>query len=289
MYTVESLEHTEKSGKILGHVIMNDLLNINLCMNKRNYIIGAISIFVLIVIGVFMWSSNDQSESTDITVEHRGLDGDPTDIMLDFYHSWLTKRTSTSTTDTVENPLDSMALSYSLQEKLASFDFSASEPGLDPVFCQNSIPDKFRSRSMSKQDEMVQILVISSNEQAQEYGQAAVTLEKHNDLWEIARIDCGNLEQAPDTGEFNFNQEGRLLRDSLPDSFSRDSWYIVYSQNDIPGHTVPLLLDDKSMCTTQEGNVISCADFAFYEAVHVYVQGQMTEAGVDVHQVKILP
>lgn len=258
-------------------------------MDKRKYIVGAGIVLVIIVVAlVFIWRTQpNDSNAPEDSVEHRGIAGDPTDITIDFYSSWLSRRKTTNVSSTTANPLDSSALSYQILEKLKDFDFSPKNTGLDPILCQTALPNGFRTKTIFSKETTEQILVLSSDKQAG--GQAAVTLEKNNGLWEITNITCSTGEQAPDVGEFSFDNEGLLLKDSLPATFDKDYWYLIFKQNDEPGHTAPLLLDEGSMCADAQGGEDICKADTFYETMHVHVQGQMTESGVSVKHIETLP
>lgn len=255
-------------------------------MNLKKYVLIVIALLALIAIIVFFLRKGPSEAGTsEDSVGHRGITGDPTDITFDFYASWVAKRKETEVGATAENPIDAMVLSLSMQEKLRDFNFSNPGTEVDPVLCQTDIPESFRTRSIFRNETAAQLLVLSSDKQAGR--QAVVTLEEHDGLWEISDITCGMGEQGPEQGEFSFDNEGFLLKSSLPSNFNTDFWHIVFRQDGTDGHTAPLILGNQSMCTIH-GNEEACSSDGFSETMRVHVQGQMTEAGVDVKKVEIL-
>jgi hypothetical protein len=259
--------------------------------NTPKRVIWIIGIAIVLAVVVIFWLINLASKSSNNTTpganEFRGISGDPIDITHDFYLSWLTRKEATEVSSTTKNPLDSAALSSDMQKRLASFDFSSGNGTPDPVLCQSTLPPGFRTKKIFSNENAAQVLVLSSDKQAGT--QATVTLASHDGLWEITNITCGSGEQAPDTGEFSFDTDGFLLKDSLPDTFDKSHWYLVFEQNGVKGHTAPLILGSESTCTDESGNEGSCNTGTFSEAVPVHVQGQMTESGVDVVHIQFMP
>lgn len=253
-------------------------------MDRKKYIIGIIGAVALIALAVILFQIfSGTSQEEEGPNAQRGVEGDPVDITHDFYSLWSAMKESGGTSTTTKNPLDSMALSLEMQEQLRDFDFSSADSP-DPVLCQGSVPTKFRTKVIFETEEKVEILVLSSNEN--ENGQAAVTLEKFSDRWAITNITCSTGEQAPQTGEFSFDNSGFLLKDSLPEGFNKEHWYVVYEQDGLAGHTAPLIIGAESVCVDAQNNEASCSSEAFTEATPVHVQGTMTEAGVDVRRIE---
>lgn len=252
--------------------------------NKKYLIAGAGVLVVVLVVGIVAsLRGGDGAGSGDEKAGYRGINDDPIDVALDFYQEWLNRKQVSEVTAETPNPVDSMALSYRMQERLSGFDFAAE--GKDPIFCISTLPDGFKSRAIFTQDTKIQRLMYSSNEQ--ERGQALVTLEKHDELWEISDITCSSGEEAPEIGEFSFDAEGMLLKDSLPDTFDKTNWYLVFEKDDTKGFTAPLLISAESMCLeAQAEDVCDTADF--YETMKLHVQGQMTEGGVDVKRIEVV-
>ena len=259
-------------------------------MGNMKYIVGAGIILLLIVVAVIVIKRHPISQIGTNTpgnnTEHRGVAGDPTDVTYDFYSSWLSRRKVTDVNQDTKNPLDSMALSPAMQQKLSGFNFSSDESVMDPVLCQTTLPKGFRTQTVFNKDSAAQILVLPSDKSLG--GQAIVSFEEHDGLWEITDITCNAGEQAPDIGEFSFDQEGFLLKDSLPSTFDKSNWYLIFEQDGTKGHTAPLILDGNSMCATGSESELVCNTATFKEAMHAHVQGQMSEAGVEVKHIEIL-
>ena len=192
-----------------------------------------------------------------------------------------------STSNEVKDPLEFEGLSVELQSRLAQFDRSLTNTELDPVVCQTTPGENLRIRTIYELENEVQQLVLTKD--SLEGRQAVVTLNRAGELWQITSIDCSFGEQAPDTGEFSFDNTGQLLKNSLPDNFDKQYWYIVYSQNDLKGLTAPLILGSESTCVDLSGVETSCSQESFFEAMPVKVQGQMSELGVEVHRVEQVP
>ena len=114
-----------------------------------------------------------------------------------------------------------------------------------------------------------------------------MNLISRDGLWEIADINCTSGEEAPDQGEFTFDREGFLLKQSVPPPLDPQFWYLVFEQEGTPGHTAPLLLGDESTCVNDDREG-SCSDDMLGEALRAHVQGNLTEAGVDVARIEIL-
>ena len=254
--------------------------------DRKHIYIAAGAVILIIVALVFFFVSRSDKVNDQVVdeTEHRGIAGDATDITLDFYSAWLARRKTTTVSSTTNNPLESMALSVAMQQKLADFDFSMKETELDPVLCQTALPNGLRTNSIFSKEDTEQILVLSRDREAG--GQAAVTLEKYNGLWEITNITCSAGEEAPEIGEFSFDNEGFLLKDSLPEPFDSNYWHLVFQQDGTPGHTAALLIDEKTVCVDADKNEGPCNTSAFTETMYKHVLGQMTEAGVEVQRIE---
>jgi len=251
-------------------------------MKKKGILI--VGVILILIVVVFAWKFSLRTENY---TAHNGVAGDPIDITFDFYASWLASRKGENDSANTNNPLDSEVLSKKLKKELKHFDFSSSETGLDPVLCQTTLPDGFRSKLIFEGEDEVQILVLSSEKGAS--NQASVSLELHDGLWEISDISCNQGEQAPEMGEFSFDTTGYLLKDSLPSTFDKDYWHLVFTEDDVQGHTAPLILSETSMCIDLGGATNVCKpNDVFQETMNIHVQGQLTEAGVAVSRIEFI-
>jgi len=243
-----------------------------------------IIVLVLIVIAGVAWKFGG---STKDNSERNGVAGNPIDITLDFYNSWLEHRKTGSNLSSLDDVRNVGALSDELRDQLGEFDFSSTGTGLDPVLCQTTLPEGFRSKPILEEENMVQLLILSSERGTS--NQAAVSLEMHNGLWEITHISCNTGEQAPEIGEFSFEKTGHLLKSSLPNTFNKDLWHLVFEEAGVPGHTAPLIFDENSTCVDANGSSNTCnPDSTFREATEVRIQGQLTESGVDVDRLEVI-
>ena len=257
-------------------------------MNNPKNLRIVVIIGALIAIGVFLFLqfSNSNSSNPDTPASDRGVEGTPLDVTLDFYQNWLEARNSTTTDPYTEDLPNAQALHRDVSQIILNAENSFREHGADPVLCGTTVPKKIKAKPIFEQSDSAQILIRSTNEA--NLSQIVVTLASHDALWEITAIDCNVSEQAPDTGEFNFDTEGYLLKDSLTASFNKEYWHIVFEQNGVPGHTAPLQLTDTSVCTLSNGSEETCSDAVLFEAAHVRVRGNMTEAGATVGRIDFI-
>ena len=268
------------------YVILVCINTVKLMNFKNKYIVVALLVVVVLVLGLFMgWFSGDEDNKNTKSTELRGIAGDPVDVTLDFYELWLSAKKSTSTNPFAEGLTQSMALSQGMSNKLSEFEGKLVEGDVDPVLCQELIPDGLRARPIFKQEEAAQLLISATKKQSD--AQASVTLSAHDGLWEITDITCGSGENAPIQGEFSFDKEGYLLT-NIPAPLDPNSWYLVFEESGVPGHTVALILSDTSSCIATDSAESICSTDKFTQAMKAHVQGDMTEAGVDVKRIEFL-
>lgn len=217
--------------------------------------------------------SNNQEVSTD----------NPIDIVLDFYELWLQAAKSTST-----NPFQSELATRPILSKTLSAKLKESRVGenteIDPVLCQSTIPERITARSIFKQEDKTQILVMAKDTTVTK--QAIITLKRQNGGWYIDDILCSPGEFAPER-EFSFEQEGYLLK-GVPPPLEARYWHIIFEQDGKLGHAVPLMFDAESMCQSTDGNKTVCSPDQFVEAKKVRAYGQMTEVGVEIKRLEFL-
>lgn len=256
--------------------------------NKYKIIAGAVLVVTLILIVIFHFtgSDKDQNENGENDFVARGLSGEPTDLVLDFYSGWIDRKKVETVDEKTPNPTNSPLLSYQVYEEVKDFDFSADNTEVDPVLCRADLPNGLRSRVVFSTDNKEQILILSADKQTPQ--QSIITLEKNNDLWEITDIKCGSGEEGGPMGEFSFENEGSLLKDSLPEGFNTDYWHLVFEQDDMQGHTAALLIDEGSVCVDKEGNESTCDPETFFQTMRVRVQGNISEAGVEVKRIEMI-
>lgn len=249
-------------------------------MKNRTLILGGI--VALIAIILVAWLFLRDGSVAGVTKQEVST-SNPLDIVFDFYEPWLAALHSKSTDPYQEGLADNPLLSKELRERIKdSKDHSDTEP--DPVVCQTIIPAQISARPINQSDENTQILVMSREKGHTE--QAIVTLLKLNDGWYISDIMCSPGEFAPER-EFSFEMEGYLLKSVVPPLDSRN-WHLVFEQNGVKGHVVPLFFGAESTCVKDGGTESVCAPDTFVEPSKAMVHGQMTEAGVEVKRLELM-
>lgn len=230
---------------------------------------------IVVVIGGAIWFSKgggSQSMGSQATKYN-----DPADATSDFYNQWLKAAQSASAIPDKATLAKLPVVSSELSAKLTAALQAGTTP--DPVLCQSVVPQGITLRNVYVQGDDAQMLVTSKDKSVT--NQAVITLNKTSDSWVINKIDCNNGEVAP-VKEFTFEQEGFLIKSSVPKPFNNKNWHIVFTQEGKAGNVVPLLFDSKSQCTSIEGVKSVCKPDTFVEANKVLVHGQMTEKGATV-------
>ncbi len=245
-------------------------------MKNKKYISGSVLVLAIIAIvaGIFYVQENNK-----VQIVSRD---DPTDIVVDFYQTWLDTVQSTSTDPYQAGLTDNTLLSKALQKKLSQA-HEASD--VDPVLCQIPTPRRFKVETAYEQPDEIQMNVFSKGSET--VSQSVVTIRQLDEGWYIDDISCIN-ESDPNTDrEFTFEHEGVLSKDP---AFVTDAayWHIIYIQNIVPDRVVPLFFDTESTCIDQDKKESTCDQNQFTEMQHVIVRGNMTEAGLEVQQVETL-
>jgi hypothetical protein len=256
-------------------------------MGNRNRIYIVIALGLVVIVGslVSLFSSPSTETMDNGFVEFKGVKGDPLDITLDFFDAWLMARQSTSTDPYQENLISREGVSVALGEKLLAAETAFRESGFDPVLCQNALPEKFRARVVYEDTTSAQMLIMPKEKEGGV--QSVVSLIAQGELWEISDISCGSGEQAPEMGEFSFDRTGFLLRQSVQPPLDPELWHLVFEQDGVLGYTAPLFFGAGSVCVIN-GDEESCDTANLAEVMQVAVQGQMTEAGVEVARVELV-
>jgi len=255
---------------------------------KSSIIIGSVALILIIVVTVMLLANKGFKQEVS--------QNDPTDIVADFYSAWLdAARSETSSPYAMEldkNPLLSKELRkhLSTQAKNSGTPEVGGEEGegdiVDPVLCQTAVPTKISTRTVYENEESVQILVTAKDKELS--GQSTVTLKRYNDGWYIDQIECSPGEFGVDR-EFTFEREGALLKDSLKGDFNTDFWHLVFEERGQKGYVALLLFSEASVCADKKGKESPCGDLSqLKETMHLFVQGQMTESGVEVQKAKIV-
>jgi hypothetical protein len=249
-------------------------------MKKPIVIFIAGALLILILVLIFL-SKKDTAGPEEI----RGVPGDPTDITMDFFSAWYGARNSSTSDPYTEGLATSTVLSLELSNRLLAAETDFKENGIDPVLCQSTIPGKLRSKSVFETEDKAQIMILPKDNQSTKF--PVVTLLAKDGLWQITDILCSDGEQDPNQGEFSFDKEGQLLKDSLKPPLDNQYWHLVFEESGTFGYTAPLFLSENSVCKLSDGSEETCRGDMFSETQKVYVQGDMTEAGVDVKRIEI--
>lgn len=254
-------------------------------MKNKQIIVGGIAVLLvlLFLMAIFIGGKGSGTHTpTEVTTDTQVVsDSDPIDIVLDFYGPWLDAAQSTSTDFQQLGLADNPLLSEELRTKLTE---ASVIDELDPVICQDPLPEKIQSKKIYDEGDKSQILVFSKEQNRA--GQAVVTLLRQNDGWYIDDIVCSRGEfDVP--REFTFMYEGNLLK-SVPPPYDPEFWHLVYAQNGTFGYVVPLYFSDASICTDMSGAESVCAPDKFMETRKVMVRGEMTESGVEVKQLDFI-
>lgn len=244
-------------------------------MNRRTIVIGVIAAAVIALLA-FLIVPLLMPEPKPVAAM-----GEPTDIVKDFYQPWLEAKLSTTTDPYKEGLADSLVLGAELRASIKKADRN----GLDPVLCQPVTPPEFSTRTVSATPEKVEILVMSRPSGPPE--QAIVTLLPLDGGWYIDSIRCTPGEVAPER-EFSFDNEGYLLKASVPAPLDATRWHLIFTENGDPGHFAPLFFTAESICRAKDGAEAPCDPAALGERSAAIVKGEMTEQGVSVKRLEII-
>ena len=234
----------------------------------------------LLVVGYLKVTSTTSSPDGALDGQEVSSD-DPLDIVSDFYGEWLDTVRSNSTDPQQLGLAQNPILSQELRTKLTEV---SGEEEIDPVLCQNPIPEKVNSKSIFSLPDQEQFIVFSKDQR--EAGQAVVTLQGLNDGWFIQDITC-SLGESGVEREFTFEFQGNLLK-SVPPPYDPNLWHLVYTRDDVPGHAIPLFFNTENTCTDISGSEATCDEGQFIDAQKVMLRGNMTEAGVEVKQIEFI-
>lgn len=251
----------------------------------RNKILLVVILVALVALGGWYFGQNDSNNPSDGTAT--APDTDVMEVVLDFYNPWLESLQGTTTDPWQDELWQNPVLADNVRAMIQT---PPDTPGasVDPVLCQTTVPERIGTKVIYEQATSAEVAVLARTGAERSVEQAAVTLEAVDGQWQITAINCGSGESAPER-EFTFEQEGYLLKDSLPDTMDRQYWHLVYEQRGQPGHTVPLFFDTGSVCIDLDGNEIPCEPNTLQEASRVFVQGQMLEAGLEVDRLHDMP
>lgn len=248
-------------------------------MKQKILLLGIIAI---VVVGVVMALGGTDTSTKNGTETGDPPQDDPADAALSFYNQWLTARNATDTDPAASGLYDSPFLQEGMKEKLEQA--ANDRPELDPVLCQEAIPEKIGAKPLFKEDYRAKTLIVARGTKLP--GQAAVTLVAEDSQWVISEISCTFGEEAPEKGEFTFEEEGQLLK-SVPAPLDSNFWHLIYERDGVMGYNARLIFDGESMCTDEGGTESVCDEGSFTETDTAFIQGDMSEAGLMVKRVQL--
>lgn len=235
-------------------------------------------VLVLAVIGGAVWFFTNRSTEQQVSKL------DATDTVLGFYDQWMNALKNPTSADPSKDTLSkSPILSPELRAKIATA-LKDSKATVDPVLCQAKVPDAISKRNVYVHDDAVQFLITSKDKKVT--NQAIVDLKKYKDGWYISNINCAAGEFAPER-EFSFENEGTLVKASVPKPYDPKKWHLVFEEDGEAGHIAPLFFDKDSQCTT-DGKTSVCKPDEFTEKSKVFVQAEMTEMGATVKKMQFV-
>lgn len=258
-------------------------------MNKNKILIITATAVLMIVLlfGYFVVLPKLQNTATDGTAETAGVLGEPLDVALDFYGKWTTAKASTTTDPYTEGLATSTVLSGDLSKKILDNEVVWRTEQKDVVACDPSVSADVKAKKIFSDDTKAQVLIFPKDKDTRGI-LVMVTLSGQAGYWKITDIACGAGEQDLNAGEFSFDYEGHLLKQSVPAPLNPDFWHLVFAQSETPGYTVPLIFSSSSTCVLQDTTEKVCSDDLFYEAMKVRAKGDMTEAGLEVAKIELL-
>lgn len=247
-------------------------------MKQKILLLGIVG---LVVLGVVLALQNGGGTNSETETGEPPTD-DPADVTLGFYNAWLDARNATDTDPAAAGLYESPLLQEGMKAKLE--EAAAERPELDPVLCQAIIPEKIGAKPVYQEEYKAQTLIVARGEKLP--GQATVSLVAEEGKWVISDIVCTFGEEAPDKGEFNFNEEGQLLK-RVPPPLDPDYWYLVYGRDGVMGYTAKMMFDDSSVCILEDGSEQTCNDGLLTETATAFVQGDVSESGLTVKRLEL--
>lgn len=239
-----------------------------------------ILVLALVVIGGVVWFGKGSDDSLGGA---QAKYAEPADAVDTFYGGWLKAAKDPSFTPDRATLAKSPILTSELSASVAAALVAGA--ALDPVLCQSVVPEGISLRNVYEQADKAQMLVTSKDKAVTK--QAVVDLIKSGDSWMISGIQCTDGDVAP-VKEFSFEQTGFLIKASVPKPYNNKNWHLVFTQDGKAGNVVPLIFDNKSMCTNIEGVKAVCKPEQFAETNKVVVRGGMTERGATVAQLEFV-
>jgi hypothetical protein len=208
--------------------------------------------------------------------ETKGVLGEPLDITLDFYEKWRLAKTSTTTDPYTEGLPKSDVLGIELSKKITDNESVYRSEQKDIVICDSSLAQDVKAKEIFSNESKAQILIFPKDKETRGI-QIMVTLVGEEGYWKITNISCGAGEQDLNVGEFSFDYEGFLLKQSVPAPLDSKFWHLIFVQENVPGYTTPLIFSSSSICVLEDKTEKVCSDDLLFD---------MTEAGLEVKRLE---
>lgn len=241
-------------------------------INIKYVVIGVVA--VLIIVGVFSTRSDD-------SVTQSAPEIDAVTTTLDFYEAWLAL--SRGEADRFESELYASA-NLSKDARKALNAARTATPDTDPITCQATVPENFRTTPLGVADTEATMLVRSQTGSEVFPYMALVTLNAVKGAWQITSIECTQGDIAPIV-EFTYEKEGLLLK-SVPAPYKAGEWHLVFEQDGQFGYVTPLFFTATTKCIAIDGTESVCNPASFVETASARVLGEMTETGAVVERVE---
>ncbi len=256
------------------------------------FIIVAISVAVVALFAVLFVLlpklQNSKDGGVDVKIEEtKGVLGEPLDVTLDFYEKWRLAKTSTTTDPYNEGLAKAEVLGAILSKKITDNETAFRNEHKDIVICDESVSKEVKAKEIFSNESKAQIFIFSKDKDTRGI-QVIATLTGETGYWKITDISCGVGEQNLNVGEYSFDYEGFLLKQSVPAPLDPQYWHLIFSQENVPGYTTPLFFSDSSICIMEDQTEKVCSEELLFETKKVRVKGDMTEAGLEVKRVEFI-
>jgi len=230
----------------------------------KKIVIGVVAV-VVIVIAIMQLRGGEE--------KWNGVAGEPIDIAIEFYTNWVER----------VGGLDEVLKEAPVAESLKDMLKENASAEVDPVACRAFDETQVRTRAVFEREDTAQYIMQVTKGDLTE-GYAIVDLSGKNGEWQIKNITCAYGDVAPEKGEFNFSQEGGLLK-NVPAPYDANFWHLVYESEGQIG-VVPLRFTEASACITLDGDTVSCNGDFLIEAMDVHVYGNLSEEGAEVAKIE---
>lgn len=252
-------------------------------LNSKKFAIVALILLVIAIVVLVVKFGTKTADNT--TVENPAPVDEPLDVVIDFYNQWLSEVQSTTTNPFDSGLINSTRLSNEVRTVINEKRSTKVEGDLDAVLCQSSVPERVGGKEIFKTDKKAQVMILARGFETKSPYQAIVDTEVVEGNWQITKIECLQSEVAP-VSEFDFERQGFLLKSVVP-PLNPEYWHLVYEENGILGHAIPLFFNAESICVSTDGTETVCDPTKFVETTKVLIQAAMLDTGADVKRLTI--